>query len=381
MGIYIFVFVCIFLLRMTINPEESIHKRKLFMLISSVLIITVSILRKYTVGRDLTAYYRNTYLLISDMPWSEALKHTTYEIGYVAFYKLVGFFTDGEQWMIAVHSIIVLGVTCWFIYRNSEDCFMSIFLFIAANTWFTDLSIMRQTLSVAMELIAVEVMKHNELGKKRIFLHLLLSGLAVSFHTSGLIVLLIPILNHVRFTKKNTMLSVVALISAFVFYDAVFSLASRVFSFAREYDEKYGDSNAAFNFVSSYEIVIPAICFFIACWTLVYQKRKHYTRSYADVDKKFICLNNDFLLYGVLCLVLCRAFRIRLNIMGRMAQYFVPFMWILFPRAINSFKLVQNRKIVRAGLYIVMSLGFLWMGYNRAQQFYGTVPYTFFWEQ
>lgn len=378
MAIYLMAFATIMLLGLGIKPNRSQIKRKRFIVLSFGILIMIAALRRYTVGRDLNAHYYNAFKRIIDMPWSLALTGTNYESGFVAFYKVIGHFTSNPQWMIAIHSIFVIGITGWFIYKNSEDCLMSTFLFIAANTWFTDMSILRQTMAVAMGLIVVEIWKMEGARLKKYFLYIVCSLLAVSFHSTGIIVFAYPIFRKIKFKKKNVFLSVVALVAVFLLYDRVFSIAANIFSLGKDYEEVYGSTGAVINVISIYELILPLSCLLIAIWSLVFQKNNRHLCTYEE--KSLIDFNSENqLIYFVLILVVCRILRLRINIMGRMAQYFVPFMWILYPKAINSLNNYNNRRIIRYSIYTLLTIAFIWMGYQSAQQLYGTVPYTFFW--
>lgn len=379
MGIYLAVLAIIMLLGVGIKPNKSIARRKRFMFLTFFILIVIAALRKFTVGRDLNAHYYNSFFRIIQMTWSSAMANTNYEPGFVAFYKIIGIFTSNAQWMIALHAIFVIGITGWFIYKNSEDCVLSTFLFIAANTWFTDMTILRQTMAVAMGMIAVEIWKHKEWKVKRYVLYGLCVFLSIAFHSTGLIVLIYPIFDKIEFRKKNIFLSVIIVIFSFLLYDKVFQLASAILSIGKDYDEAYGTTGAVVNVISLYEFIVPVLCFAIACWSLIYQKRKKNSVLETGNAREAGIISDNQLIYLVLMLVICRTLRMRINIMGRMAQYFVPFLWIMFPRAINALRMSSNRRVIRYSIYILLSVAFIWMGYQSAQQLYGTVPYEFFW--
>lgn len=378
MAIYLTTFVLIILLGLRIKPNKSTIKRKRFMFLAFGLLIMIAALRNYTVGRDLNAHYYNSFLRIIKMPWSTALVSTNYEPGFVAFYKIIGNFTSNPQWMIALHAVFVIGITGWFIYKNSEDCLMSTFLFVAANTWFTDMTMLRQAMAVAMGMVAIEVWKHKDWKIKRYIVYCICALLAMSFHSTGIIVFTYPIFEKIHFNRKTVFMSIVVIVAAFLLYNRLFQMASNILSIGKDYEEAYGTTGAVINVISLYELALPLMCFAIACWTLVYQeKRQSLFMNSKEISMDSILDNH--IIYLVLMLVICRTLRLRINIMGRMAQYFVPFMWILFPREINALYNYNNRKVLHYGLYCLLTLAFVWMGYQSAQQLYGTVPYEFFW--
>lgn len=378
MAIYLMAFATIMLLGLGIKPNRSQIKRKRFIILSFGILIMIAALRRYTVGRDLNAHYYNAFKRIIGMPWSLALTGTNYESGFVAFYKIIGHFTSNPQWMIAIHSIFVIGITGWFIYKNSEDCLMSTFLFITANTWFTDMTMLRQSMAIAMGMVAMEVWKKKNYKIRRYLLYIACVLVATAFHSTGIIILVFPIFEKVPFKRKNIFISIVVVVAAFLLYNKIFSVASGLLSIGKDYEEAYGTTGAVVNMISLYELFLPLLCFGIACWSLVYQ-RKQKNVEFAK-EKEEYWIEDNHIIYLVLMLVICRALRLRINIMGRMAQYFVPFMWILFPKAINALNYYQNRKVIRYTVYSLLTVAFIWIGFQSAQQLYGTVPYTFFWK-
>ena len=80
-----------------------------------------------------------------------------------------------------------------------------------------------------------------------------------------------------------------------------------------------------------------------------------------------------------LSLAVCRIVGLKINIIARMTYYFMPFIYVLISRAIRRMHVYGNRKVIKCGLYLVMTIAFIWLGYKSASFLYGTVPYTFFW--
>ena len=51
-----------------------------------------------------------------------------------------------------------------------------------------------------------------------------------------------------------------------------------------------------------------------------------------------------------------------------------------YPYTINRMTLKTNRKIMKIIVYCIFAIYFIWMTTTYASQFYGTVPFEFFWE-
>ncbi|MBO5192383.1 MAG: EpsG family protein [Bacteroides sp.] len=373
------------LLGILMKPNSGQKKKRRYIVIVFTMVILISALRKYTVGKDLAGHYYNTFLRIRNLPWSTALNATSYEKGYVTFYKVVGAIFDNPQWMIIIYSLFVFGIVGWFIYKNSEDVVLSVFLFISCNTWFMELTMMRQTMAISVGLVAIEIWKHKEWKIRRYVLFGLSVLLAVSFHSTGIVIAIFPLIERLPFKRKHIFLTIVALTMSFVMYDYVYKFAAGIISFTRDYIDFYegtGYGAAGINTYALYELFIAIFCFTMACWTMVYRSVSSSVTKMENIrkiEKYNLVLNDNYLLYMVLFLVMCRLLRMRIYIITRMAYYFIPFIWILYPRAIKNMRGESNRFIVRAFIYTIFMAVFLVVGYKKAADFYGTVPYVFFW--
>lgn len=380
MTIYILTLALIMVVGFISNPNISNKKKRRYIIFAFGCLALVSMLRNYTVGRDLTSHYYSSFLRIIETPWNQ-LDTLGYETGYVYFYKLIGILSSDPQVMIAVHALFVIGVSGWFIYRNSDDVVLSTFIFVATNTWFMYMNIMRQAMAVSICLIAVEILKNKDWKFKRYILYFLIVLLATQFHSSAMIMFLFPILDKIKFKQAQIIASAVIMFVSFIFYDKIFSVISKFLGGKRDYAEYYSSSGSAINIISIYFVLLYILFFALGCIMIVYYNNNAPKRTELRTAKEKSCqLSDSLLLYAVLALILCRITGLRINVMSRMTYYFMPFLWILVPRALGKFQLASNRKIIKLFVYGLMMIMFLWIGYKNAAVLYGTVPYSFFWE-
>ena len=75
-----------------------------------------------------------------------------------------------------------------------------------------------------------------------------------------------------------------------------------------------------------------------------------------------------------------RILRIKIGIIARASEYFLPFLWILLPRTLNNITRKNDRVLIKFITYSLFVLAFVWCGYSNGADLYGTVPYKFFWE-
>lgn len=364
------------------NVNKSKHSRKKYIFFIFGAMILVSALRSYTIGIDLKNQYYILFIRVSQMNWSEISK-SSYDVGYVVFNKIVSMFTTDPQWFIAIQSIIVIGITGWFILKHSEDVAMSTFLFIANNTWFMYMNVLRQALAISVFLIAFLVWENKKLGGRRYLICIILYGLAVSFHSSAALMIIVPIFEHIKFGRKQIFASGLISIAAFLLYEKIIDLTSRLIGFRRDYSSFYQGTVAggsAINLNSLYGIIIYLFFFLVAYYSLVHKKKSsNVSVQYSHKSSLNSEIQISLLMYMTLFLIICKILVWRFSIIGRMAYYFIPFTWILVPKAISAYSLKGNKRNLRFTIYCVLTMAFLWIGYHSAAELYGTVPYKFFW--
>lgn len=379
MAIYLIALFGLMLYGGCANHNLTKKRKKRYIVFSFACLAIISMLRSYNVGRDLQAHYYKTFLRVVNMDWNN-LFTLGYENGYLVFYKIISMFTSDGQWMIAIHALIVIGITGWFIYRNSENVVMSTFLFITTNTWFMYMTMMRQAMAVSFVLVALEIWKRKDWRIKRFVLYVLVVILAMQFHSSAFIAFIIPIFDYLPFKRKHILISTIVMIASFALYKQLFEAVSLLQIGKRDYTEFYSSSGEAINIISLYFVFIYALIFIIGTVSLVYYKGEENQSSNLNVTDES-GFSNSFILYMVLVLVVCRITGLKINIMARMTYYFMPFVYILLPRAIASFRNYSNKKIVKYSIYVLMTAAFVWLTYRSAATMYGTVPYQFYWEK
>lgn len=378
MTIYVVVLITAFLMSFAICPNLSSRRKKIYVIIMFLLIIIFSSLRKYTVGIDLESHYYYSFIKMTEMTLSEAINTIQYDEGYIFFYKIIQIITNNPQWMIAIHSIIVFSIIGRFIYKNSENVLMSTVLIISFNYWFLYMNIMRQALAIVIALYAIEIFNSNIKKGVRYFIYITLTIYSLMIHPSAIVAIVYLILKNVQFKKNTLLLIIVVTLISFGLYSQIFKMASSFISSSSvtDYTSRYEDDITGLNVMSLYRLSIPLASFVIAYITIIYNKNKNKKSNQLN-DKEY--LSDDYLIYMVYVLVLFNILRIKMNIFGRIAEYFAPFSWILLPRAINRIKEKNMRMLLKFLVYIFLVSTFIWIGNTSAEKLYGTVPYEFFW--
>ena len=97
-------------------------------------------------------------------------------------------------------------------------------------------------------------------------------------------------------------------------------------------------------------------------------------KSYAED----LTLPEGFLMYGSLLALVFQLFTFTVNILTRFRFYYIPFLYISIPLAIEKTTGLY-KKLVKQGIYLVLTLYFLYVCYYLAGSQWGVVPYKFFW--
>lgn len=134
--------------------NQQIRKEKL-MFASMITPILVSACR-YGIGTD----YFYTYI-----PQFKAIargSRSYYEYGFYLLNKVIALFTDNGQWLIAICSVLTIGICYRQIFKQSKSYILSISLFYLSFFYFISLNNVRQALASALLLIGIDKLIHGE---------------------------------------------------------------------------------------------------------------------------------------------------------------------------------------------------------------------------
>ena len=222
MEIYLLIMGLLVVLSMA-NPiikKEEINKI-LFTAIAVILILLAG-LRHYSVGRD-TLQYINAYTGITPLD--------RYELGFSSFLNLLYKFSTDFQFLIFVSSVII---------------FIPImYLIFAFNYYAIYLNAMRQSMAVAIVLVANELYRYNKNCK--IFIFLIVS--AVLFHNSAIIAVLIPLLYKIKLKTPNILLGLIV-------FCGIGFCTKDLFILIAEHISEYLPNVMYYTYIDSYEALV-----------------------------------------------------------------------------------------------------------------------------
>lgn len=367
-------YVCILALMAVLRVflrEDTRRNRRIFCVVSGLLLIAFSALRHPTVGRD-TASFIDVFLKVEGRDILDVLQFSSWtEPGFRLLCALIGLFTKNGQWLIVLTSVIIHGSVTYFLYRHAKNPYLGLFLYMALMIYPLYLCIMRQALAVAIFLFAYGFLK-----KKKWVPYVLIVLLAATFHTSVLIFLACPFLTLLPVTRKRLRwllpatgaLAVIGL----VFVRPIIAFAQRLFP-------KYADYEPT-TFLALYGF----FAFFLA--VTAYGLFRLYLTPEGDAllpvsengfdERSFLTL---MMLLGVVLAAMMTGF----GQLQRLFHYFELFYLLWLPATVPPlFCEKKGRVAVPIETMLVLGIAvayFLVLLFLRSGLWYDAMPYRFFW--
>lgn len=381
MSIYFFLAGALLLYGISYKANLSNRRKRNYILIAFGILTLVAALRSPEVGRDLASHYAKRYEMIGSYSWEQIPEFsvlTGYELGYCYYTKILNFISPNVQFFIAVTSIIIYGITGYFIYKKSSDVVMSTELFMLMCVYYMYMNILRQSLAISIVLVGYLLFDKHNRNKKGYIEFILMILLASTFHNSALLCFIMLLLDKIKFTGQQMLISTGAFIVAYIFYFKIYEFA--LVFLGRDNYERYLTSATEgvgnMNMQSIALLFLTAGAFVLAFYVFVL-KTDNKPKS---IQEQMVDRDTNFMLHMGLMAILCRALLFRMNIINRASYYFIPFVLLLYPNAIKKFSLRNDRIILRVGIYCAFIFYFVLITVLYADQFYGAVPYHFYWE-
>ena len=360
MVIYLLIILLLFFSLLFKIDKNS--KRKKYWVIFIFLILTiVSAIRSYNVGVDTNQYF-SAFKSIIHINWNNHYL-TRYEIGFFYLNKLISLISSNPQLLLAISSCIIIPSVGNFIYRYSKNVVVSTLLYVLLNIFFFHMTGMRQSIAISILLFSIPLLENNKYIK---FLIVVL--LASLFHSSAIIFLIAMILNKSKYTKSSYFHTFLIMISCFLFLKPIFI---GVTSFIGKYSgyinsRDFGVSNyfgALFQFLLTF--IVYSFCHIL--FVRIRNNNDKYSKN--SVNELFLkLLSVD---------VICQFMAMKMNIIGRMNQFFWIYSIILIPNLIGSIKSPKVKFALYSGIIVVTFTYWLIIGIYRPE-WHGAIPYSVF---
>lgn len=180
--------------------KKSNRNNVVFLVLSSLAMITVAYLRADTVGIDYKQYETYFYQ-VHDGGWKFLISSANgyrIEPGYSLLNYFVSLFTRDVHIYMLVVAIIVITLTAVLLYRVSPIPWIGMFVFASFGFYGNSLSFIRQCIAIAIYLYSIEYIK-----KKKFIPYLLIILLASTFHKSMLIMIPVYFIAQIPINWKS----------------------------------------------------------------------------------------------------------------------------------------------------------------------------------
>ena len=173
--------------------------------------------RNIDIGIDLTNY-KYYFETSSSMTFNEILtSENQIEKGYILLTKIVTLFTDNFQLFLIIVALLVL-VPIYNLYKkNVSKSLIAIIIFVNMSTFAIIFSGLRQSIAIALGVLAYKYVK-----EKNIFKYILIVLLAISFHSSAFILLLMYPLYHIKINIKHLLIILSTLFLVYLYRMNIF---------------------------------------------------------------------------------------------------------------------------------------------------------------
>lgn len=334
------------------SREREIISRINYFIIFVICFI-ISAFRDISIGRDTHAYMQFFHKVDN----YGIDKNAYYEKGYQYFNLLISYFTSNKQAILIVSSFVVLLTIFYFCYKRSNYKFLSIYLLFSLMFYYNSMNILRQYIAISIVIVAYKFVKERKFLK-----YLTTIILASSFHQSALFCLIMYFIPLFKLNKKNITCMIGVSIAAFLGFSLIFDFISIIFPSYKAYETIYeGKSLATFLEIIFYVILL------ITNISIIFFNRNKSNNNKNHND-------NVILTYFMLIGVLVTFLSLKINLINRIAEFFLIFSIVGVPNVISSIRNKKNKLIV---LIFVIGITFT---YNMVifvfrPEWQGVIPY------
>lgn len=349
--IYILIFLPIFIIGIIFNKfwNKSSRTKKCYLVITFFPLLLISGLRADSVGTD-TYNYLSGFRTIRDVSSSSMFEVVRWEYGYVLLNKLSSILSNNEQILLVLTSFLVLIGVMYFIYKNSENVVLSVFLYISLYLYLFSFNGIRQ--AIAMSIL---VMGFHLILERKFLRYFIVVLVATLFHETAILMLLLYFIYYFKFDIKNVLAILFIFIISFI---SVESIINYFLSFTRSLS--YIDTN---NIIEQSGFLFPLINLSIFFFIL-----------YIKLTNRINDPTLDFFLFIAILGVFTGLLSMKVYKLLRLNYYFMMYYIIAIP---YSLKFVKDKKIKFIMIYLLITVSSLYLFMRLSGGWHGVTPYYF----
>ena len=327
--------------------RSKLKQIKIFYLVLTFGLFTIlAMFRSSTVGNDTSEYIRLFGNIASNGDLSNY--YWRYERGYLYLNKILAFFSTNPQVIIIVSSLIIMTGFARFIYKYSDNLWLSVYLFFTLGYFGSSMNTIRLHIAIVIILFSYDYLRSNNLLK-----FVLTVIIASLFHRTAIIFLAAWLIVKLKFNIKTVSIAIIGTIGIDILFPYILQLAFRIFPTYQYYlGSTYLDGNTRLASVISF---LVSICMLVFGFML---RRRMKTEVYSLAEDSEIIINDGekmsmLLLIGIALTVISFNF----NLIERAGEFFSVFSIIYLP---NSLKNISNKKIRLNLSFLIVLLFFIY---------------------
>lgn len=306
---------------------------------------------------DSYAYHFNK-IFNKETPFYIIKKSDRFSYGYLLFEQF--FYQEISSSFLCyniVTTLLILGGTILFFYRNSLCLWLVLYLFVVTKLVFSEAIALRQGLGLVSLLIGF-----NSLFAKKYIRYICSVLVAMMFHSSAFIMLLVPLLysDAINFKLKKYGLLLFSMF-VFVFYEIVFVKYIDV-------GERYqgaSEKNGFFSLIGLFNTLVAVITYLYVSYL---------EGCFCEKDK--LIELHGFKLVTLFYLIFS-VFSIRLFVFGRFTIYFLPLVIVYISFLYQHTVFNKNVRLITALYLFIQTISFLFIMYYRPE-WTKILPYSFY---
>lgn len=274
-----------------------------------ILIATTAL--RYKVGGDTQNYYKyfETFPKYEDIDLDFIL-NSYWNPLWVLLNSLVKSISDDFYVLQLIHSLIINLVLIKLINKYCKFKFIAILIYYIVFYLYFNMEILRESISISIFIISIQYLKDNKFLK-----YYFCVIIAILFHTSATILILLPFIKLLKFNKWGILISSLITLTIFIFQHNIASILIEGRN-NQKYDT-YSSIVSNYNgiiFNSIYYIIFPGIIL-----------------KYYLVKNKIHLFNYLYLSYFMVALIV-----IFIPGFSRFINYFTPFMLVIFVKTLEN---------------------------------------------
>ena len=311
-------------------------------------------LRDITVGRDLLTYksiFESCQIMsfrdLSKMPW---------ELGYTVYNKLITFISDDYRFFLIITALIILLPIYVLFSQEKEYGYLLVVLFINMPCFLMIFSGLRQAISISLGILAFML-----IDKKKYILCGVLILLAITFHTSAFVLVLLYPAFFMKIKTKHLLYIAPVILLIYIFRIPIITFFISLAP--SKYIEFYGEVQQT----GAFGMMILFLIFLIF--------------SFVVMDESDMS-NKDYFMRNILLIATIMQLFVPVNgLVQRISYYFIIFVPVALLRFVRKPKpsMVQVSSVAIIVMSVFFTLYFFYTALFSTDNLLDVFPYKFFW--